>query len=91
MFFFCGFVPIWWISFYFMRVFTIILESQFFPFKQVLYYVIGVRVSQCLVRTCVGNLTNLTKYLAGKDENTAYEVINGKNGQFGIESKHSSM
>ena len=52
MFFFCGFVPIWWISFYFMRVLTVVLESQFFPFKQVLYYIIGVRVSRKLVKTC---------------------------------------
>ena len=52
MFFFCGFVPIWWISFYFIRVLTIFLESQFFPFKQVLYYIIGVRVSRNLVRIC---------------------------------------
>ncbi len=44
MFFFCGFVPIWWTSFYIMRVVTIIVESRLFPFKQVLYYIIGVRV-----------------------------------------------
>ncbi|KAA6420817.1 MAG: small conductance mechanosensitive ion channel family [Trebouxia sp. A1-2] len=43
MFFFCGFVPIWWTSFYIMRIVTIIVESRFFPFKQVLYYIIGVR------------------------------------------------
>ncbi len=51
MFFFCGFVPIWWTSFYIMRIVTIIVESRFFPFKQVLYYIIGVRVSPCTVRT----------------------------------------
>ena len=49
MFFFCGFVPIWWTSFYIMRIVTIIVESRLFPFKQVLYYIIGVRVSPCSI------------------------------------------
>jgi len=44
MFFFCGFVPVWWIAFYIMRVLTVVVESRLFPFKQVLYYIIGVRV-----------------------------------------------
>ena len=51
MFFFCGFVPIWWASFYIMRIVTIIVEARFFPFKQVLYYIIGVRVSLCTICT----------------------------------------
>lgn len=54
MFFFCGFVPIWWTSFYIMRIVTIIVESRLFPFKQVLYYIIGVRVRPpCTMLRCL--------------------------------------
>ena len=56
MFFFCGFVPVWWLAFYIMRVLTVVVESRFFPFKQVLYYIIGVRVSDCLYRCQKGSI-----------------------------------
>lgn len=52
-FFFCGFTPIWYIANYFIHFLTIAVESRFFPFKQVLYYLVSIRVSCCLVSLCI--------------------------------------
>jgi hypothetical protein len=78
MVFFCGFVPIWWTSFYFMRVVTIIVESRLFPFKQVLYYIIGVRVRPpelCCAAFLLLPGTNLERQQLCKYTNTHYLAL----------------
>ena len=42
---FSMFVPIWWVASWIMHILVLLVEAQLVSFQQVVYYLIGVRVS----------------------------------------------
>ncbi len=54
LFFFAGLIAAYYVAYYCMQVVVVMIESQFFTFRQVLYYVIGIRVSSAVTMTPCG-------------------------------------
>ena len=54
LFFFAGLIAAYYVAYYCMQVVVVMIESQFFTFRQVLYYVIGIRVSSAVTMTSCG-------------------------------------
>ena len=54
LFFFAGLIAAYYVAYYCMQVVVVMIESQFFTFRQVLYYVIGIRVSSTVTMTSSG-------------------------------------